>query len=90
VAERLAGTSLDLVLVDGPPGTLHPHARRPAMGVLRPFFSERAVLILDDALRAEERATVRAWRDAHPELSCKMLRRGKGCAIFRVHAQAGP
>jgi hypothetical protein len=54
------------------------------MDALRPFFSNSAVLILDDALRAEERATVRAWRDAHPDLSCKMLRRGKGCAIFRM------
>jgi hypothetical protein len=90
VAERLAGISLDLVLVDGPPGTLHPHARRPAMGVVRPFFSERAVLILDDALRGEERATVRAWRDAHPELACKILRRGKGCAIFGMPTPPGP
>lgn len=84
--ERLQGTCLDLVLVDGPPGTLHPEARRPAMGVLKPFFSERAVLILDDARRDEEQATVRAWQEAHPDLSFRFVKRGKGCAIFSSSA----
>lgn len=88
LAERLAETKVDLVLVDGPPGHLHPHSRRPALHVLRPFLSESAVLYLDDANREHERATVQDWKQAYPEFVVRLGSRGHGYAEFR-HAPRG-
>lgn len=83
VAERLAGAELDLVLVDGPPGSLHPKSRRPALHILRPLLSDSAVVYLDDVNRRHERATVEEWRVTYPELAVHVSTRGHGYAEFR-------
>lgn len=88
---RLAGLSLDFVLVDGPPGSLHPRSRQPALDLLKPMLSDDAVLLLDDAVRPEEQAIVAAWKKAHPELSIHMNTRGHGYAVVkRAEAEGAP
>ncbi len=81
--EKLAGVKLDLVLVDGPPGSSHPRSRQPALDVLEPMLSEGAVLLLDDAIRPEEKAILEAWQQAHPEISIERSSRGHGHAVVR-------
>ncbi len=85
IPEKLLKTSVDLMLVDGPPGALHPHARRPAMDVLYDNLSEGAVVLLDDAARNLEREIVAEWKARFPNLSVRFFDRGKGYAeITRV------
>jgi predicted O-methyltransferase YrrM len=88
--EKLKGVSIDLVIVDGPPGTLHPHARRPALDILKPYLSEGAVLLLDDAGRPAEQATLRIWEQSHPDMKLTFTKAGKGYAeLERVKAPEG-
>ena len=54
---------IDLLFVDGPPGTTRPQARYPALPVLRPRLAPGALVLLDDTDRPEERAIVRRWVD---------------------------
>jgi hypothetical protein len=75
---RLGTTRIDLLLVDGPPGTLRPGARRPVLPVLRQFLSENAVVLLDDAGRDEEQEVLARWKDDFPELIEKTSKLGKG------------
>ena len=82
VATRLSGTLVDLAVVDGPPGSLHPQSRWPALDVLHPFLSERAVVLVDDAGRPEEQAMLKKWRATHPDLRIRLLRQGKGRAVI--------
>lgn len=81
--QRLGGLKLDLVLVDGPPGTLHPQARRPALDRLKPYLSEEAVILLDDAGRPEEQETVRVWQESHTDMNVTFWKAGKGHAEIR-------
>jgi predicted O-methyltransferase YrrM len=53
--------SIDLLLVDGPPGQLGPLARYPAMPILKPRLRPEALVILDDGDRAGERGAVARW-----------------------------
>jgi predicted O-methyltransferase YrrM len=53
--------TIDLLLVDGPPHASERQARYPALPVLADRLSDRAVIVLDDADRADERAIVAAW-----------------------------
>jgi hypothetical protein len=46
---------IDLLLVDGPPGSLGEMARYPALHVLESQLASNAVVILDDADRPDER-----------------------------------
>lgn len=52
---------VDLVLVDGPPGTTCPLARYPAVPVMRDRLTAHALVVLDDADREEERRSVARW-----------------------------
>ena len=52
---------IDLLLVDGPPGSLGETARYPALHVLEPRLAPNAVVILDDANRPGEQGIVRRW-----------------------------
>ncbi|HYH35488.1 MAG TPA: class I SAM-dependent methyltransferase [Nocardioides sp.] len=61
--EDLAG--IDLVFVDGPPGSGGPDARYPAVPVLSPRCSPGAGVLLDDGARAAERRAADRWIADH-------------------------
>jgi predicted O-methyltransferase YrrM len=83
IPERLREAQVDLVLVDGPPGKLHPESRRPAFAVLRPFLSADAVLLLDDTNRSSDRNTAKAWARDNPDFEFFRDKAGKGFARFQ-------
>jgi predicted O-methyltransferase YrrM len=56
---------VDIVFVDGPPGTTGPLARYPALPMLAAHCSPGARFILDDAARPDERAIVQRWVAEH-------------------------
>ncbi len=56
---------LDIVFVDGPPGTTGPLARYPALPLLRDRCAPGARFILDDAARPDEREIVQRWVREH-------------------------
>ncbi len=74
---------IDLVVVDGPPGTSGPLARFPAVPILWDRLSPTAVIVLDDADREDERAVVERWLALYPELSVDRLRLEKGAVVLR-------
>jgi predicted O-methyltransferase YrrM len=83
-AKALHGLDLiDVVVVDGPPGTTGPLARFPALPLLWDRLSPDAVIVLDDADRDDERATVEEWLALYPELTVERLRHEKGAVILR-------
>jgi hypothetical protein len=48
---------IDLVLVDGPPGSIREMARYPALHVLESQLAPNAVVILDDADLPDDKAS---------------------------------
>ncbi|HEU5159236.1 MAG TPA: class I SAM-dependent methyltransferase [Streptosporangiaceae bacterium] len=80
-----AVTDLDkigLILVDGPPGTIDPTARYPALPVLLPKCTDDALIVLDDTVRAGESAVSERWLAEHPELRRTVHRFEKGLHAF--------
>ncbi|HEY0541285.1 MAG TPA: class I SAM-dependent methyltransferase [Actinoallomurus sp.] len=75
-------TGIGLLFVDGPPGTIGPQARFPAVPVLFPRCENDAVIVLDDAERDEELAVSDGWLDEHPELERAVIRFDKGAHVF--------
>jgi predicted O-methyltransferase YrrM len=57
--------TIDLLIIDGPPWTVHPLVRG-AAEVLFERLSPGAVVLLDDASRPGERAVARRWAEAWP------------------------
>jgi predicted O-methyltransferase YrrM len=77
-----AGT-IDLLLVDGPPGPTGPLARYPAMPVLGDRLADDAVVILDDAFREDEQEIGRRWRSAFPEFTSRTVQNDYGALVLR-------
>jgi len=75
--------TVDLLLVDGPPGNTGPHARYPAMPVLAPKLAEQALVVLDDADRPDERAIVARWVAEFPGFAKKRLKHERGTVLLR-------
>jgi predicted O-methyltransferase YrrM len=71
-------TDVDLLLIDGPPTALRADIRYPSL----PFFWSRlapgAIVLLDDAARAAERAMGAAWQRQFSDASYEYLHLEKG------------
>lgn len=64
--------SIDLLIIDGPPWTVHPYVR----GAAESLFDRLApggVVLLDDAARPGERVVARRWRERHPDIVFRRL-----------------
>ena len=60
---------IDLLFVDGPPGTAGPLARYPALPVLSDRLADGAIVVLDDFRRADETTIVERWCAEIPGLA---------------------
>ena len=73
--------AIDLMLIDGPPWTLHPFTR----GAAATLFGQIApggAIMLDDAARPGERVIARKWRRQWPELGFELIRGGTKGTLF--------
>lgn len=57
---------IDLLLIDGPPKSTNFHARYPAYPLLRRYFHNGTMLVLDDAQREEETQILERWLSEAP------------------------
>jgi predicted O-methyltransferase YrrM len=74
---------IDLLLIDGPPWTIHPFTR----GSAESLFGQIApggTILLDDGARPGERIVARRWRKAWPDFSFELVKSGaKGTLVGR-------
>lgn len=85
--EPLIDQPIDVLVVDGPPGSSGPRARYPAVPLLKSHLGSESWIILDDGDRPDEAAIARIW--AH-ELNATLsyLEGGRGGWVLR-HRPAG-
>jgi predicted O-methyltransferase YrrM len=76
-------TLIDLLVIDGPPLSTQGLTRYPALALLVNRLSPTAVVLLDDAARADEKEIVRIWRERFPEFHYEFVGTERGTAIFR-------
>lgn len=82
VPAKLGTTKIDVLLVDGPPGSSHPASRRPALDVLQAHLAPNALILLDDASRDEETLILKRWQQDYPHMQIQHIKKGKGCAVI--------
>ncbi|WP_126172290.1 class I SAM-dependent methyltransferase [Altericroceibacterium xinjiangense] len=72
---------IDLLVIDGPPWTVHPYVR----GMAECLFDRipvGGIVLLDDAARPGERVVARRWRALWPDFAFRLDKRGaKGTLI---------
>jgi predicted O-methyltransferase YrrM len=73
---------IDLLIVDGPPGSKDPRARKPAFSELIDRLSPRAVIVIDDVNRDGERELAEAFAEALPSHILTIYPHEKGTAVI--------
>jgi predicted O-methyltransferase YrrM len=75
--------SIDFLLIDGPPWTIHPFTRGAASTVFG-RIAPGGTIMLDDAARPGERVIARRWRRDWPDFDFQLVKSGtKGTLIGR-------
>ena len=74
--------SIDLLVVDGPPGDIQKLSRYPALPLLYSQLSNRSTIILDDGSREDEKKIVARWKKEFNSISSEFLRLEKGAYII--------
>lgn len=74
---------IGLLFVDGPPATVGPLARFPALPQLWSRLSPDASIVVDDMIRKDEQNVVDLWMQAHPELRREHYQTEKRTEILR-------
>jgi len=76
--------SIDMLVIDGPPGFIQKNSRMPALPVLRNKLSEAVTVFLDDAARADERELVGNWLTQYPEFAYLYIANARGCVVLKA------
>lgn len=79
----LPAGSIDMLVIDGPPGFLQRHSRYPALPLLHGQLAADATVFLDDAARGDEQEIVAMWLDAFPCFEHQYLALERGCSILQ-------
>ena len=75
-------SDIDLLFVDGPPGSKNPKARHPAIAECVAKLSPRAIVVIDDAGRDGEKNMAHEFAKALPNHSLEFLSHEKGTAVL--------
>ena len=81
---KLKVKSIDMLVVDGPQqyGRKESMVRYPALPVLFKRLSPKAIILVDDAAREDEKRIVKKWTKEY-KLICQYIKTEKGAAILR-------
>ncbi len=73
---------IDLLIVDGPPGSKNPQARMPARAEFIAKLSPKAIIVIDDVNRDGERKLAEAFAKALPNHFLTIYPHEKGTAVI--------
>jgi predicted O-methyltransferase YrrM len=83
-------TTIDALVVDGPPASGAPLARYPALPRFADKMSAGAIVIVDDAQRPDETRMLQKWATEFPEFKQSDLYCEKGCILLQRSALTLP
>ena len=82
--EALPEQSIDMLVIDGPPGFIQKHSRYPTLPVLFNKLADGCVIFMDDAARPDEKAIVKMWQAEFPGLEHSYINTERGCSVLVV------
>ncbi|MCW9013130.1 MAG: class I SAM-dependent methyltransferase [Gammaproteobacteria bacterium] len=82
--ESLPDSSIDMLVIDGPPGFIQKHSRYPALPLLFDKLSNHSVIFLDDAARKDEKEIIKKWQTEFPFIKHQYIETERGCSIITI------
>ncbi len=75
---------VDILVVDGPPSTVAPMARFPALPRLIDKLSKPSLVIVDDTDRDDDSRMIKLWLESFPGATATDCNCEKGCTMLRL------
>ena len=76
--------SIDMLIIDGPPGFIQRHSRYPALPLLFDKLADGCVIFMDDAVRPDEQEIVKMWQASYPGLEHTYIKTEGGCSVLTI------
>lgn len=76
--------SIDMLIIDGPPGFIQRHSRYPALPLLFDKLADGCVVFMDDAARPDEQEIVTMWQANYPGLEHTYIETERGCSVLTI------
>ena len=86
--EILPAKSIDMVVIDGPPGFIQKNSRYPVLPLFFDRLADGCVLFLDDAARDDEREIVELWQAEYPGIEYQYIDAERGCSILTINGMS--
>ena len=83
--DELPELSIDMLVIDGPPGFIQKHSRFPALPVLFDRLADQAIVFMDDAARQQEKEIIAMWLAMNSHLEHEYIDTDRGCSILMIH-----
>ena len=77
--------TIDMLVIDGPPGFIQKHSRYPAIPMLYKQLAKECKIFLDDAAREDEKEIVKLWTSEYPKLEHEFIENERGCSILTLN-----
>lgn len=74
---------VDLLVVDGPPASVHPNIREPALNFFWDRLAPAGMIVFDDASRHAEKTMIASFARVKPDAEVEWLQAEKGMAVVR-------
>ncbi len=76
--------SIDMLVIDGPPGFIQRHSRYPALPLLFDKLADGCMVFMDDAARPDEKEIVKMWQQQYPGLEHCYINTERGCSVLTI------
>jgi predicted O-methyltransferase YrrM len=76
---------VDIITVDGPPGTIQKESRYPAFPLMISYLNHKAIILVDDYIREDEKEMVKKWLSNTQLEQVDIFNTEKGTCVLRYH-----
>ncbi len=83
--EGIPDTTIDMLVIDGPPGFIQQHSRYAAIPMFYDKLANQSKVFLDDAGRDDEKEIVKLWLSEYPSSEHEYIDTERGCSILSIH-----
>ena len=80
--DEIPSEEIDILFVDGPPSSVGPKARFPAVAAIGDRLAPDGIVILDDYMRKDEGKIAELWMAGRPDWSLNVIAHEKGTALL--------
>jgi predicted O-methyltransferase YrrM len=79
---------VDMMTVDGPPGTIQKESRYPAFPLMVSYLNHNAIILVDDYIREDEKEMVENWMKNTQLVQVNIINTEKGTCVLKYNKPA--